>query len=202
MHKPFCMTLVSISVSLCIILSACWIPESFDAKIAINKDGSYTFTYDGILAFALAVAAAKDRALSVNDEAQLRKEADNLRREPGFKNVEYQGKGRYKVLFDKSGNAGETFYFLSREMRIFAILPQQDGSIVVSAVRPKQEELQQLNSIGAKIDGSLSVSVANGIKVVRHNADSQPIFFGLVGAYKWQIRSPDANPLIVVQPSS
>jgi hypothetical protein len=62
--------------------------------------------------------------------------------------------------------------------------------------------MQQLNSIGAKIEGNLSVSVASGIQVVRHNAESEPTFFGLLGAYKWQIKSLSANPVIVVKPAS
>ena len=40
-------------------LTACWIPENFDTKITINKDGSYLFVYDGTLTFGLALAAAQ-----------------------------------------------------------------------------------------------------------------------------------------------
>ena len=31
------------------VLTACWIPEKFNAKITVDKDGSYTFVYDGII---------------------------------------------------------------------------------------------------------------------------------------------------------
>ena len=184
------------------VLAACWIPENFDTKITINRDGSYTFTYDGTLTFAPALAAAQKGSLSAKDEAELQKQAEKLRREPGYKKVDYQGKGRYRVLVEKAGNRGEPFYFVSREMKIFAVLPQADRTVTVTAVRPSQKDIQQLNSIGAKIEGTLSVSVANGVQVVRHNADSVPTFFGLFGAYKWQIKSPNADPVIVVKPSS
>jgi hypothetical protein len=187
---------------LLMVLAGCWIPENFDTKITINKDGSYTFSYDGTLTFGLALAAAKQGALSAGDEAEFRKEGEKLRREPGFKKVDYQGKGRYKVLYEKAGNRGVPFYFVSQEMKFFAILPQADRTVTVTAVRPSAEDVQQLNSIGAKIEGALSVSVANGVQVVKHNAESEPIFFGLFGAYKWQIKSPSADPVIVVKPSS
>ena len=187
---------------LLLLFTSCWIPENFDTKITINKDGSYTFTYDGTLTFGPALAAAQQGGLSAKDEAEFQKEGETLRREPGFKKVDYQGKGRYKVLFEKAGNRGGRFYFVSQELKFFAVLPQADRTITVTAVRPSREEMQQLNSIGAKIEGTLSVSVANGVEVVRHNAESEPAFFGLIGAYKWQIKSPNADPVIVVKPPS
>jgi len=180
-------------------LWACWIPENFDVKVEINKDGSYTFTYDGTLTYALALAAAAKGELSAKDEAELTKDADELRRESGFKKVEYQGKGRYKVYAERSGKSGEPLYFISREMAFFTILPKDNHTLEVAAVRPKKADVDQLNSIGAKFEGTLSVSVPFGFKVVKENADSKPMVFGLLGSYKWQIRTPDANPEIVVQ---
>ncbi len=178
---------------------SCWIPENFDAKVTINKDGSYTFSYDGTLTYGLVLAAAKEGKLSAKDEAGLQKEAAQIRQEPGFKKVDYEGKGRFKVLVEKSGKPGEPYYFVSRETQIIAVLPLQNHTVSVTGVRPKAEELQQLSRIGAKIDGTLSVSVASGVKVLKHNAESEPTFFGFFGAYKWQIKSPAANPEIVVQ---
>lgn len=185
---------------LVLMLASCWIPENFETKITINKDGSYVFTYDGTLTFGLALAAAQKGGLSARDEVELRMEGEKLRREPGFKKVDYQGKGRYKVLFEKVRNHGEPFYFPSQEMKFFAVIPQADRSIVVAAVRPSQDDIRQLDSIGAKIEGTLTVDVANGVQVVRHNAESAPTFFGLIGAYRWKIKSPNADPMIVVKP--
>ncbi|MFA7346283.1 MAG: hypothetical protein WCZ86_00850 [Desulfurivibrionaceae bacterium] len=182
-----------------IFLFGCWVPEKFQAKVAVNKDGSYTFVYDGILTFA-AVLMAGQGELSARDEADLKKEAVKIAKEPGFKKVDYLGKGRYKVLVEKIGKPGEPYYFLSRESQILSILPQKDGTVSVSAIRPDKKAIQELSSIGVKIDGTLSVSVASEAKVLKHNAQSQPKLFGLLGDYKWQIKSPDENPVIVVQP--
>jgi hypothetical protein len=202
MYNPLLSTRLWILLIILLALAACWIPENFDTKITINKDGSYLFVYDGTLTFGLALAAAQQGALSASDEAGFRKKGEKLRRERGFKRVDYQGKGRYRVLFEKAGSRGEAFYFLSQEMKLFAILPQADRTVTVTAVRPSQEDIQKFNSIGAKIAGTLSVSVANGVQVVRHNAESEPTLFGLLGAYRWQIKSPNADPVIVVKPVS
>jgi len=189
-------------VSIVFLVVGCWIPENFEAKISVKKDGSYTFIYDGTLTYALALAAAKDGSLSREDEAEMQREAATLRREPGFKHVDYLGKGRYKVYVEKVGRPGEPYYFLSQEMKIFAVRPLKDGTINITGIRPSKSNIQEFKSIGAKMDGKLTVSVARGIKVLRHNAQSEPYLFGLLGSYKWEIKSPDVDPFIVLKPSS
>jgi len=59
--------------------------------------------------------------------------------------------------------------------KFFAILSQADRPATVTAVRPSREDMAQLNSRGAEIEGTSSVSVANGVQVVRHNAESEPM---------------------------
>jgi len=184
-----------------VALSSCWIPENFEAKVTINKDGSYTFTYDGTLTFALALAAAKKGGLSPRDEAEFQKAATELRKDRGFKKADYLGKGRYKVLVETSGKPGEPYYFIAKELRLFAVLPQNDRTILVTGIRPKPKELSELNAIGARIEGTLSVSAANGVKVLKHNAESTPTLLGLLGAYTWKIKSPAAEPMILLQPA-
>ncbi len=201
MNRPVRVMFLAVVLILCLTLSGCWIPENFEAKVAVNRYGSYTFAYDGTLTFGLALAASKEGALSAGDEAELQKEAAKIRQEPGFNKVDYQGKGRYKVFVEKAGKPGEPLYFVSQEFKLFAVLPNKQDH-TVTGIRPSAEDIQQLNSIGAKIDGTLSVSVASGVKVVKQNAQVEPSLFGLVGAYRWQINRPMQIPVIVLQPGS
>jgi hypothetical protein len=201
-HRARRLLLPGVVLAACVTLSSCWIPEKFDATVNINKDGSYTFIYDGTLTYAPALAAAKEGKLGPKDEAELQKQAVELRKKPEFKSVDYLGSGRYKVLVEKHGKVGEAYYFISEEEKIVSVIPHKDGTLTVKGVRPDDQAIKQLDSIGAKIDGTLNVSVAYGVKVVKQNADSEPMLFGLLGAYKWQINSAGADPLIVVQPSS
>ena len=181
-------------------MSGCYFPEQFDAKVIINKDGSYTFTYDGTLSNMLVLAAAKDKALSVKDEEELKKETASFTGTPGFKKAEYQGKGRYKVLFEKTCKKGEPLYFFSKEMNYISIVPQKDGTISVNSFRPSAKDIAEFKSIGAKVDGKLFVKPARGIKVVQSNAQTKPKFFGLIGGYSWQIKSPEEPASIVLKP--
>ncbi len=100
-----------VAVSL-LFLAACFIPEKFDAKIAMASDGSYKFTYDGTIAFALALAELHKGSLSPKADADLQKLAVELKKDATFKKVEYLEKARYKVLVEKTGKPGGVSGFL------------------------------------------------------------------------------------------
>ncbi len=55
----------------------------------------------------------------------LQQEAAKIAREPGFKSVEYLGKGRYKVVVEQHGKMGEPYYFPSKELKVFSVLPSR-----------------------------------------------------------------------------
>ena len=179
-------------------LAGCWIPEQFEAKVAVNGDGGYSYSYDGVLAFAPAVADHKRGVLNAGAEAELAKLAPELRRE-GFRKADYLGRGRFSVSLEKSVPKGQASYFLSKEMQIFYIQPQQDNIIVIGAFRPDAKTLNALKEIDAKVDGTLVVSLPHGARVVKHNAQTEPWLYGWVGSYKWQIKDADANPFMIIQ---
>lgn len=185
---------------LLLITAGCYIPEQFDAKILINKDGSYNFTYDGTLTNWLVLAAAKEKALTAKDEADLKKATSELSQIPEFKKVEYQGKGRYKVLVQKAGKKGEPYHFLSQDLNYISILPKADGTLEVRSFSVSAKDLKELKQIDAKIDGKLMVKPPRGMKVVQTNAQGKPKFFGLIGGYTWQVKKSEDAPFIVLKP--
>jgi hypothetical protein len=180
------------------LAGGCWIPEEFDARMAINRDGSCVFSYDGTLAFSLALMAMAGGSFSSQDEALLKKEEANFRREPGIRKIEYLRKGRYKVSFQRTVARGEAFYFPSPEATFFSVLPQSDGTLAFRTIQASQRDLQELREIGAKVAGTLSVTAAEGIQVVQHNADSAA---GPRGPWRWTIRSADTKILLVAKPA-
>ena len=67
-------------------------PELFDAKVAIHTDGSYSFSYDGILIFVPALIQAGRGVIDARTEAQLKEAAGQLRQE-GFRKADYLAGG-------------------------------------------------------------------------------------------------------------
>jgi len=176
-------------------------PEQFDAKVYVHADGSYTYSYDGNLLFVPAfIQLCRAGYLEAHFEAQLKNAAALLIQE-GFQSVEYLGGGRYLVLLERSRAKGQPSYFPSREMKVFSIRPQRDGSIVISGSRPDASAPCQLIGTDAAIDGKLAVRLEEGFEVLKHNAQMAPSSPAGFGAYHWRIKSPDADPFIIVRPA-
>ena len=175
-------------------------PEQFDASVSVHADGSYTYSYDGNLIFVPAlVQLCRGGYLEAHFETQLKNAAAQLIQE-GFQSAEYLGGGRYLVALERSRARGQPSYFPSREMKVFSIRPQPDGSIIISASRPDASAPCQLIGTDAEIDGKLAVRLAEAVEVLEHNAQIAPSSPAGLGAFQWRIKSPDADPFMIVRP--
>ena len=175
-------------------------PEQFDASVLVCADGSYTYSYNGSLIFVPAlVQLCRAGYLEAHFEAQLKNAAAQLIQE-GFQSAEYLGGGRYLVVLQRSRARGQPSYFPSREMKVFSIRPQLDGSIVISGSRPDASAPCQLIGTDAEIDGKLAVRLAEAVEVLEHNAQIAPSSPAGLGAFQWRIKSPDADPFMIVRP--
>jgi hypothetical protein len=87
------------TVTTCVVLlSACLIPESFKAKAEFDKNGNYTFSYEGTVMQAL--AAAEERrtgSLRAKDEEMLKADADKMKSNQTVQSADYLGHGRYQL---------------------------------------------------------------------------------------------------------
>jgi hypothetical protein len=150
-------------------LTACWIPEKFNAKITVDKDGSYTFVYDGIITHAMAAAAYAEGSFSKKDEKEFEEEmTEEFQKDPDIKTAKY-------------------FYFFSRENQIFSICRDNDGTVEITGTKLTEKDIKQLGEIKVTFDGELEVKT--NAQVIEQNASSKPKLLGLIGCYKWRIKS-------------
>ncbi len=175
-------------------------PEQFDAQVTVHADGSYAYSYDGVLIFVPAlIQVCRAGFLDAHLEAQLKGAASQLLQE-GFRSADYLGRGRYAVVLERSRAKGESSFFPSHEMKVFSIRPQPDGTILIGGSRPGATAPCQLVGTDAEIDGRLTVTLEKGIKVLGHNAQTKLSTLDHFGGYQWRIKSPDADPFIIVRP--
>lgn len=118
----------------------------------------------------------------------------------GFRRAEYLGDGRYAVIFEGTRTKEEPLFFLSREMPVFSITPKPDGTIEIGAFHSDAIAQRKFTESGARINGTLNVTVERGVKVLKHNAQTIAPAPGHCGVYNGWIKSPDADPFIIVQP--
>lgn len=115
--------------------------------------------------------------------------------------MKYLGGGRFQVSAEKSCRAGESYSFLPGGTCIFSAAYRKNGTININGPNIESREVSQLKSLGAEISGTFTVSLEPGVTVISHNAQSVPMFFGLLGAYTLKIGEPGINPYIVIKPS-
>lgn len=183
------------------LLSSCFIPENFKAYVTLHKDGTYTFTYEGILTYATARAAYVKKQLSAKDEAEIKKLEKELAKDSSFKKVAYLGAGQFKVAYEKQGKITTPFYFMGKDSGFFSIRrikgKNKDDLAEIKGFQAGEKERRELKEIDVKINGELKVET-NG-RVIKHNAKSTPGLFGLLSGYKWDIKSAaDPAPYMLV----
>lgn len=176
-----------------VFIAGCLVPEKFTALIAIKPDGSYEYAYAGTAAFAPALAQIqKAGKLSDKDEAGLKGEAEKMKRDTDVRRADYLGGGRYDLLVQGQKNAGQ-------QLRLFDFLnvrTDREGVITISSPEINARTRKELGELGIKIDGTLEVKLPKNAEILSHNASSTPRFFGMFGAYKWKIGSPDQQPMM------
>ncbi len=86
-------------------------------------------------------------------------------------------------------------------MSVFGIKPQFDGLIVVAASPYDPAAPYQLGGTDAEIDGTLIVLVDRGVEVIQHNGSESQIKSEPVSCFRWVIKSPYANPRIMLRPA-
>jgi hypothetical protein len=82
---------------LIILVAGCLLPDNFQLDIIANRDGSYTADYAGDLIFIPGYAELKQG--KGNDHGKAFTDLlEEIRKEPGFKSVDYKGQARYRVI--------------------------------------------------------------------------------------------------------
>jgi hypothetical protein len=173
------------------------LPDNFQLDIVANRDGSYTVDYVGDLVFAPGYAELKQGR--VDDHAKAFTDLLNeIRKQPGFKSVEYKGQARYRVTYHQEGKLDKGPYvFVGSSAKIFGVEKRPDGTIEVAAAKIEKNDVAQLKML--ELHSSGKVSVKTDGNVVKHNAISEPGIFR--SSYSWTINELSGEPpsMIITQ---
>jgi hypothetical protein len=85
---------------------------------------------------------------------------------------------------------------------VFTIRLRHDAAILVMGSRPDATAACQLIGTDAEIDSRLIVTLDPGIEVISQNAESKLPSLDECSRYHWRIKSPDADPFMIVRPKA
>lgn len=171
------------------LLAGCLVPEKFVAEIQFASDASYTFTYSGITAYTIALGKTTN---AERDAAIYRADAEKMLKRPEFKKAEYLDNGRYDIDIEYHKKPGESL----KMFNVFSVSTNKEQVVTVTSTVIKPEDRKQIEALGVKVSGKLSVSLPANAEVIEHNATATPYFFGWFGSYSWDIEGFEQQPLI------
>ena len=182
-----------------ILFSAClFFADKYNVTVTISPTGDYSFVFEGTIASLSAREAEAIPGKKPLNEETYKSMEEEMRKDPSFKEVRYLGKGRYQIRYERTGNAKTAFNFLDQDTLTFSILTTGPKTAVFRGMVIKPDELKFLQQIKMPVEGVIVVKTKG--KVIQHNAQSTPSFFGLFGGYRWEIKSlADPTPQITIQ---
>lgn len=192
MNKRFAIFLVMLASV--VLLSGCLVPERFTAKVDVQPDASYTFSYSGTAIHALAAAQIKQSGpLSAKDQNGLRAQAEELLKSPGVRKAIYRGDGRYELEIASANKAGQSMKMFD----IFFVNTGKDGVMTIASIEIKEKNKRDLEQLGIALNGTLEVRLPKNVEIISHNATSAPTLG--FGSYSWKIGRIDQRPIMKVK---
>ncbi|MDP6389068.1 MAG: hypothetical protein QF654_04160 [Alphaproteobacteria bacterium] len=179
------------------LAAGCYLPTDFAADLRLERNGNYAFRYVGDLTDLSMLQRMASGDLTGDDIAERAQYGrKDLARDKGFggiDNIEYLGKAKFKVKFERRGNIRreKTFDFVRFNSRFLGVKRLADGTVVVFGGRPNPRALEQLEKAGLKANGVLRIWTNALVK--DHNAqDIKPA--GGLRIYIWTIKSLKQKP--------
>lgn len=190
-------------IPLCALLAlaGCYLPDNFRVDMQVAADGRYAFVYEGDLTqlqFLQRIGTGELDGERLAEYVGIYER--DLKRDSGFKEIEYLGNARYRVRYEQSGDLTETrqFSFPRRNAKFIGLRVREDGLIELFGDKLPEAHREELLARGFNARGT--VRVWAGGEVLTHNAES--VTQGNPPLYQWTIRSlRDPTPNLILAPA-
>jgi len=173
-----------------LVLASCYLPESFNIDISMERNGDYRLSYRGLLVQPNITQGLLDNSLDeAGEKEKVAKVLADLKRDSGVRQLTYNGRGVFNMVYERRGNIirEKSFVFVRRQSRILEMFFHKDRNTVEirGGFVPDQYQ-DRLNALGYQMTGKIEFRTTAGIR--SHNAAE----FKEVGGQnrlRWEIRS-------------
>jgi len=194
------------ALALAALLAGCLVPQSYSARIKIERNGTYHASMEGTALHpetwhALRRVNAEAKAGKFKEPADLKKAKDEalaplakqleaLKADKRVQTVSPIGDGRVRFSAGGTWELDRSLLVLNKLETPISYAVAEDGSV---RLRVKDAVTGPgARALGVKTEGSLAVTLDEGIEVLEHNAEKTPT--SPRGAYRWSINSGTTEP--------
>lgn len=187
------------ALALSALLAGCFVPQSYIARIKIERNGAYHAYMEGTALHpetwhALRHLNAEAKAGKFKDPAELKKakvealaplakQLEALKGDKRIQSVSPIGDGRVRFSVGGTWMLDRSLLVLNRLDTPISYVVGEDGSV---RLRVKDAIAGPgARALGIVTEGSLAITVAEGVEVLEHNAQRTPTT--PLGAYRWTI---------------
>ena len=187
------------TLALAALLAGCFVPQSYSARIKIERDGTYHASMEGTALHpetwhALRRVNAEAKAGKFKEPADLKKAKDEamapltkqleaFKADKRVQTVSPIGDGRVRFSVGGTWVLDRSLLVLNKLETPISYAVAEDGSV---RLRVKDAiDGPGARALGVATEGSLAITVAEGVEVLEHNAQRTPTT--PQGAYRWSI---------------
>tara|TARA_E500000318_G_C3535226_1_gene202263 strand:+ start:413 stop:1093 length:681 start_codon:yes stop_codon:yes gene_type:complete len=189
-----------IALMLPILLTSCYLPESFTIDLSMERNGDYRLSYRGLLVQPNITQGLLDGSLDATAEKErVAIVLADLKRDSGIKQINYTSRGVFNVVYEKRGNImrEKSFVFVRRNSRILEMFFHKDRNTVEirGGFVPDQYQ-DRLDALGYQMIGKIEFRTTAGIR--SHNA-AEFKEIGGQNRLRWEIKSiSDPVPNVII----
>ncbi|SDQ32738.1 hypothetical protein [Pseudovibrio sp. Tun.PSC04-5.I4] len=179
-------------------LSACVVPEQYEAELSIYGD-QLSVEFEGTLKELVSVMSSGGRPIAPDDpqlQELLSDLAADFEKQPGYTSVQITDNNRIYVKLSDTREISDIGYIYGlpatqrpkSKDNFLRIEHRSDGEILITSAKFKAKDLAAL--LGSDYDPDGVISISTDHEVLEHNADETP---GLLSSsYVWNVDSEDA----------
>jgi len=183
-----------------LMLVGCYLPDDFTIDLNVEQNGDYRFSYRGLLVQPTITEALLNEEIDADEEkVRVDKVLADLKRDSGVKQLTYQGKGIFNIVYERRSNImrDKSFVFVRRNSRILEMFFRAESNTVEirGGFVPDQYE-ERLTALGYQMTGKIELRTTAGIR--SHNAAE---FVKTAGQnrLRWEIKSiTDPVPNVII----
>jgi len=183
-----------------ILLTSCYLPEAFTIDLSMERNGDYRLSYRGLLVQPNITQGLLDGSLdAAGEKERVAIVLADLKRDSGIKQLSYQSRGVFNLVYEKRGNImrEKSFVFVRRHSRILEMFFHKDRNTVEirGGFVPDQYQ-ERLDALGYQMTGKIEFRTTAGIR--SHNA-AEFKEIGGQNRLRWEIKSiSDPVPNVII----